>query len=511
MKKNKNIKRKIAYTLTALALCLGLAFYSIALWVNANFTVNIQEILFTLSNPMEGGNTDVVGDGMMACLPIIILLWAGVIWCTVKEYKRQKLLVWQGVLLKKPVHICVSKYFRVVAAFLSVIVFLSALNKVDSVLGVSKYYDLQNQTTKIYEQKYVKPDIERITAEKPKNLIYIYMESMENTYQSKQDGGIQSVNYMPNLTALAKDNISFSDDEKIGGFRSIDGTTWTTAALFATSSGVPFSFPASEHNITNKKSFAPGLITIGDVLEKKGYNQAFLCGPPAEFGGIKKLLSEHGNYRFFDLHTAQKAGYLPSADYDNGFWGFEDKYLYQIAKTEILNLYREGKPFNFTMMTVDTHFKDGYVCDLCENAYETKTANVVACADKQVAAFIDWCKTQPFYADTVIVITGDHPRMDKSLVSGESNFLERTVYNCFINVQNKEKISVKNRDFTAMDMFPTILSAMGFEIPGARLGFGTNLFSDKPTLAEEMGIDKFEQELNKHSVYCKENILRKSK
>ena len=68
------------------------------------------------------------------------------------------------------------------------------------------------------------------------------------------------------------------------------------------------------------------------------------------------------------------------------------------------------------MITVDTHHVGGYVCELCGNEYEEQLANVVACADSQIFEFVEWCKEQEFYKDTIIVIFGDHPRMDTILV-----------------------------------------------------------------------------------------------
>ena len=40
---------------------------------------------------------------------------------------------------------------------------------------------------------------------------------------------------------------------------------------------------------------------------------------------------------------------------------------------------------------------------------------------------------------------------------------------------------------------------MGYSIEGNRLGLGTNLFSSKKTLSEEMGYDEFNLELGKNS------------
>ena len=48
-------------------------------------------------------------------------------------------------------------------------------------------------------------------------------------------------------------------------------------------------------------------------------------------------------------------------------------------------------------------------------------------------------------------------------------------------------------------MFPTILSSMNFDIEKNRLGFGTDLFSDKETLVESMGLNNLNVKLGKIS------------
>ena len=52
-----------------------------------------------------------------------------------------------------------------------------------------------------------------------------------------------------------------------------------------------------------------------------------------------------------------------------------------------------------------------------------------------------------------------------------------------------------------------VLSAMGVQIEGDRLGFGTNLFSDKKTLPEKIGYQIFDKELRKQSQYYWDHIL----
>ena len=131
--------------------------------------------------------------------------------------------------------------------------------------------------------------------------------------------------------------------------------------------------------------------------------------------------------------------------------------------------------------------------------------NVHACSSKQVAAFVNWVKSQPFYENTTIIISGDHLGMQTSYYDekiGGTNY-QRTIYNTFINPAISTSHS-KNRQFTTFDMYPSTLAALGVEIDGDRLGLGTNLFSGKKTLVEQYGgIENLDSELSKRSAYTK--------
>jgi phosphoglycerol transferase len=320
---------------------------------------------------------------------------------------------------------------------------------------------------------------------------------METTYASAEDGGVQSENYISELTALAQENTSFSDTDKLGGFHTVTGAGFTMAALFTTTTGVPYALPVDSTTLAESSSFASGLTGLGDILAEEGYNQEFLCGSDATFGGRRLYFTQHGNYDIFDLYTAREQGYIPE-DYFV-WWGFEDYKLFDIAKDEALRLADEDEPFNLTMLTVDLHHIAGYVCPECGSDYSVGTANVASCTSRLVNEFVEWCKQQDFYDDTVIVITGDHPRMDTYLVDGVS-YYDRTVYNCIINPAVTTE-NTENREFTHMDIFPTVLAAMGYDIEGNRLGLGTNLFSERTTLAEELGFDYINSEVSKSSDY----------
>ena len=68
-------------------------------------------------------------------------------------------------------------------------------------------------------------------------------------------------------------------------------------------------------------------------------------------------------------------------------------------------------------------------------------------------------------------------------------------------------VETKNRTFTTVDLFPSILAAMGAEIEGERLGLGVNLFSEERTIPEKIGIDKFNDELGYYSLYYFQHFI----
>lgn len=506
-KKINKVTKIVLYVIVCFVYLLSCFIIVVSNWSRKTFNAELEEIIFTLSNPIKGANTDIVYDALKYCLPRLFVFIALLVIVIVLIQKINKNVYLKIETKKKVKFINLKKFLNIFASSFCLVAFMLSIMHADRNYGLFAYIRKQLSQTTIYEQYYVDPSSVEISLTnengKKKNLIYIYLESMETTYSSQENGGYQTVDYIPNLAKLAKENISFSNTDKLGGYKNTTGTTWTMGALMATTAGVPFSFPVEQHEMYNRETFAAGITTMGDILEKQGYNQAFLCGSDGEYAGRKSYFEQHGNYEVYDLYTARDEGYIEE-DY-HVWWGYEDKILYEIAKDKILNLASQEEPFNFTMLTVDTHFVEGYRCELCENEYETETANIVSCADKQVYNFIEWCKTQDFYNDSVIVISGDHQRKDNYLVENV-NKSDRTIYNCFINVE-KSDIKMTNRIFTPMDMFPTVLSALGFSWEGDRLGLGTNLFSSKKTLAEEIGFDNLSSELAKRSNYYIENFI----
>lgn len=446
--------------------------------------LTMDELMYQLRAPMDGTNRNMIMDYLKSCVPATVIVLAAAI-ILLFLFRKRKLLyrIVSGVLIAGAVGI--TAYFLILA-----------WNRLD----IGDYAENKSTYSDFIDSNYVDPgDTELTFPEKKRNLIYIFLESMETTYADTEDGGAFEENCIPNLTKLAQENEDFSgSDTALNGGYPMPGTTWTAGALFAQTSGLPLSIPIENNSMDTQDSFFPGIVTLGDILEQQGYNQVFMIGSEAEFGGRKLYFTEHGNYDIEDYPYFVDAGKIPKGRWV--WWGFEDLYLFKFAREKLTELSQEDEPFNLTLLTVDTHFEDGYTCSECGDEFGDNTyANVMACSDRQVSEFIKWVQQQDFYENTTIVISGDHLTMDSDFCEDVGSDYTRRVYTSYINAAAENENPSATREYTTFDNFPTTLASLGVTIEGDRLGLGTNLFSDTLTLEETYGIDRMEEELQKKS------------
>lgn len=484
MKKKHKIILVIGLVLsTILALLASLLAFS-AKWMFKTWTnLTMDELVYHLTAPLEGTNTDMIKDYCNECAVPVLLILGCILFVIAANRKHAEIL-------KKIAIVCSAGAVAVTGITVGV-----TWNGLD----VSNYMKGQSTYSTFIDDNYVDPSSVNITfPEQKRNLIYIFLESMEMTYADKENGGAFKQNVIPELTQLAQENEDFSGkSNKLNGGYSMPGTTWTMGAMFGQTSGLPLNTSIDGNGMDTQDSFFPGITTLGDILQNEGYSQTLLIGSEATFGGRKLYFTDHGQYDIMDYDYAHDNGLIPE-DY-KVWWGYEDEKLFGFAKEKLLELAQQDNPFNLTMLTVDTHFEDGYVCDICPDTFgDNQYANVMACSSRQVKEFVDWVQQQDFAADTTIVISGDHPTMDSDFCEDVDKDYERRVYTTYINA-GAEKQTNKKRNYTTFDNFPTTLAAMGVEIEGDRLGLGTNLYSTQQTLTERFGIEKEEKELKRKS------------
>lgn len=502
MKKSKN--RIISKILLTFLMLLSFTATFSALWYKVVYgNTGFDSILFTLFGNNAGVEPGLVKNYLLkGLLPSVLCT---VVTAILLFYRGKPLISFNT---KKGGRVTLLPLKEKLSVITFLVLSLILIAQSSFAVGLPQWVFSKTESSTLIEEEYVFPQNTLISfPEKKRNLIYIFMESMETTFMSKAMGGAMEKNLVPELYSLAGENVNFSQNRGVGGWPTTTGTSWTIASLVAQTSGLIITSDGNEKN--PRYGYLPGAVTINDVLHDNGYYQTFMIGSDAAFGNRGLYYTQHKVDKIYDLSTAREDGIIPNDYY--AWWGMEDKYLYQYAKKELLEISKKNEPFAFSMLTVDTHHVDGYLCSECENKHKEQYSNVISCASKQVSDFVNWIKSQDFYENTTIVIVGDHLSMDNEYIKRNvSSDYTRRVYNCIINSAVKTD-STKNRDFSPLDMFPTTLAAMGCKITGERLGLGVNLFSTVPTIMESRGRSLVMAELQKNSPFYKSTFLTPKK
>ena len=484
---------------------LGVAAFTGTIWGKEAFgDLEPDQILINLNSPTEGTDVGVyisVFEGPVLTTALLTALFCIIVFQKYKlTYKKND---------KK------TTLFPAVAIRILCLILATTILIGGCAFGIEKFqlmtlYDSYVSASTYIEDNFVDPETTDIKfPEEKRNLIFIYLESMENTYFSKDLGGYFEENYMPDLAELSKEGISFSHKESgFGGPIRTFGSGWSVAAMVNMNSGLPMKVPVDGNSYGAPDNFLPGATTLGDILHEQGYEQSVMFGADAAFGGLDFFFQSHGNFNIFDHKGAKEMGWIPD-DY-KVWWGYEDDKLYEFAKTELTRLASLDKPFHFVMETADTHAPDGWLSPNAEKKYDSQYANCIYYSQAEAVKFVRWIQEQDFYENTTIVIIGDHLSMASSFFENVNGY-KRTIYNLFLNVpENIKDIPQEqtfNRQWAPFDMFPTTLASIGVEIKGNRLGMGTNVFSDQQTLLERDGFDKVNEELKNRSNFYNNNIL----
>ncbi|EAY03651.1 hypothetical protein TVAG_145200 [Trichomonas vaginalis G3] len=370
-------------------------------------------------------------------------------------------------------------------------------------LAIPLYKPNTLTSSEFLRENSVIPDMKVIEfPEKKKNLIFIGLEAFETMYFSKEHGGVFDVPLAPNLERIAFQNnsIFFSnlDGDKVGGVNVIPRTRFTTAAYFAMQCGYAFlSDPTPTGNVYSEQYF-PKFKCIGDILKEARYNITVSYGTHPHDFGIGDLFNSHSLIQVWwrnDIDPNKK-----------GIYVFDRKTI-PFFKNVLTEMGQSKTPFFASVITTDTH-EPGFVCPDCPPG-ESDLFSTVKCSDKRIADLLEWCKKQSWYNNTVIVLFGDHiVRGNGNPEIAEKHRFSRRPFNLIINsgLENKNN---RKREFTSMDVYPTVISAIGAKLKTEQLGMGVNLFSGEQTLVEKFGLEKFIKECEGTRIFYNHVLLRK--
>ena len=505
-RKKGNISKKlpvrffIAHGITYLAFMIGSGLLTATFWMKHNFAETDLASLFFHMHVQITSNDIANFKGLYQWLAVNIAVASLLLWILGKACSA---LFIRGLRPNRILYIVIRNIVIVAYPIVAFVVICSHFN-------VIPYLKQRFDTTRIYENYYVNPKTANVTfPEKKRNLIYIYLESVENSYATPEYGGVSEYNLIPELTELSLKYENFGDrDSKIlHGPTPVYQNAWTMASLVGQTCGIPINFGFDSAMMgEGVEEYLPGAYNLGDMLKREGYDLCYLVGSDARFVAMDVFMRKHGDYQIRDYYYYRDNKLIPRGYFV--WWGFEDYKLFEFAKDYLNEASTSDQPFALTLMTMDTHFTDGYMCEHCEDTYPKQYDNVIACSSKLVSAFVEWVQQQPFYENTTIVVIGDHPTMDSRYYNDLKYATDDYVRRNFIAVINA---AVENpcdtaRLYQVIDMYPTTIAALGATIEGDRLGLGTNLFSTTPTLYEELGKDYFDKEIMKNSSFYNKKL-----
>ncbi len=495
----------VVKVISTIFFALGIAAFTGTIWGKEAFgDLTPDQIIINLNSPTEGTDVGVyisLFEGPVLTTALLTTLFCIIVFPKYKlTYKKNE----------KKSTIFSALAIRILSFVLALVVLVSGcafgINRFQLMTLFSAYFD----DSPYIEENFVDPNEANLKfPEEKRNLIHIYLESMENTFFSKELGGYFEENLMPDLAELCKEGYSFSHlADGFGGPPTSTGGNWSVASMVNMNTGLPMKVPFDHNAYGTKDNFLPGATTLGDILAEQGYEQSVMFGAEAAFGGLDFYFESHGDFNIYDHKAAKELGWIPE-DY-KVFWGYEDDKLYEFAKNELTRLSETGKPFHFVMETADTHAPQGYLSENAEKKFDSQYANCIYYSQAEAVKFVRWIQEQPFYENTTIVLIGDHLSMAKTFFEDVKGY-KRTCFNLIINPPAElcdiDESRFYNRDWAVFDMFPTLVACLGVEFDGNRLGIGTNLFSDEQTLFERDGVKEVNKELENRSNFYNKNFL----
>ena len=269
------------------------------------------------------------------------------------------------------------------------------------------------------------------------NILFIIWESFT---EKVLDLAIEQVEVTPHFNRLRNEGVYFSN-----AFASGDRTNKGIPAIL---SGYP-AMPAT--TIIHSPAKSQTLQVLSKFFKEKGYSSPFFYGGEPEFANIKSYLLYGG----FDPIIGKD-------DFDekdmNSKWGAHDG----VVMTRVISDINKAKqPFFATWLTLTSHepFETPVPPVFSGNDNTNKFLNSMHYTDVVVHEFIEECKRQPWWKNTVVVITGDHGH---PLPKSENKADDFRIPILFLGGV-VEKAMVVDKVVSQLDIASTLTRQLGFK------------------------------------------------
>lgn len=283
------------------------------------------------------------------------------------------------------------------------------------------------------------------------NIMIIILESFGNEWLGKKNGKL----YTPFLDSLLNHSIYFEN-----GFANGKKSIEAVPSIFASIPGLIDNPYISSNYGTNS------ILALPQLLEELGYSSAFFHG--ATNGSMN-----------FDVFSAQLGfqSYYGRKEFNNedlcdANWGALDEYFLPWTAESMTEVLTE--PFLSSLFTLSSHHPY-YVPEIYRNTLpegEHPMAQSIAYTDMSLRLFFDKAKEQPWYKNTVFIITADHTPAGNSPYFKSFTGLFNIPIAIFDPLDNQGK--VESEIFSHIDIMPTVLDIVGY--PNDVYSFGQSYF-----------------------------------
>lgn len=316
------------------------------------------------------------------------------------------------------------------------------------------YYFSEEEAKKYFNVNYeVKPYAHSF---KGRNVVVLILESFGQEYIGyyNKKGG-----YTPFLDSLLHESYVFSN-AFANGKQSID-------AVPAILSGIP---SLLERPFTESVYASNRMPSLATYFSEQGYHTQFFHGGVNGTMGFEAFTQSAGMQHYYG-----KSQYpFVDKDYD-GNWGiFDEPYLKYFAN----ELTKNDTSFFSVLFTLSSHhpytIPKQYTGKFPKGTYEIHES--IGYADHALKLFFEEAKKQPWYKNTLFVITADH------MSHTDMGFHQRGIGMYHVPIAFYDPSTQwKGEDSTIIqhaDLFPTIIALTGGQVKGKF--FGRNVF-DKET------------------------------
>ena len=283
------------------------------------------------------------------------------------------------------------------------------------------------------------------------NVVMIIMESMSAKLMARfgNEHGLT-----PCLDSLYRQGLGFSNFYSSGNH--------TNHGLYATL----YSFPSIMYRNAMKGSDIPVYSGLPTVLRDAGYATMFFMTHESQYDNMNAFLRTNG---YEEIYAQEN---YPREKVVNHF-GVPDDYLFSYALPVLRRHAREGRPFFATLLTISNHppyvLPDGF---RARNAEPER--QIVEYADRAIADFMHAAAREPWAANTVFVLLGDH---GKAVGTADCELPEAQNHVPLIILG--QDIAPQERDDFAgqIDVAPTLLGLL--RVPYVQNNFGIDLLRER--------------------------------